>query len=121
MQTELNEVEINGIKYVRVDKLVPMDMSKLSMVRSESAGVFFGMVESHDWSNGVVKMTNARRVWYWSGAASLSQLAMDGTSKPKECKFPCPVSAITIAKVIEVISMTTKAAQSLCEVPVWKQ
>jgi hypothetical protein len=121
MQTELNEVEINGVKYVRADKAPTPDLSKLSLVRSESAGVFFGVVESHDRATAVVDMTGARRVWYWSGAASLSQLAVDGTSKPKECKFPCVVARITIAKVIEVIPMTDKAALSLCEVPVWKQ
>ena len=67
MQTEINEVEINGTCYVRKGSEPVVDMSKLSLVRSETAGVFFGVVESHDKVNGIVIMSNARRVWYWSG------------------------------------------------------
>lgn len=66
------------------------------IVRTFSAGVFFGDLEeesrSADGKRGVVK--NARRLWYWEGAASLSQLANSGTKKPKACKFPVCVSAI---------------------------
>lgn len=121
MKQEINEIEINGVKYVPKGSVPMVELSAISIVRSESAGVFFGVIESHDKTTGVVEMRNARRVWYWSGAASLSQLAMDGTCKPKECKFPCVVPKITVAKVIEVIPCSDKAALSLCEVPVWKQ
>lgn len=124
MQTkqQINEIEINGIQYVRKDSTsVSMDTDTMSLVRSESAGVFFGYVKEHDRTTGCVVMNNARRVWYWSGAASLSQLAIDGTSKPKDCKFPAALPVLTIAKVIEVIPMTSTSAQSLSGVPVWKE
>lgn len=90
-----------------------------SIVRSESAGVFFGVVENHDTANGTVEMADARRIWYWSGAASLSQLAVEGTKRPEDCKFPVAVRRMVIAKVIEVIPCTSQAQRNLEEVPIW--
>ena len=66
-------------------------------------------------------LKNARRLWYWAGAASLSQLAMEGTKKPDECKFPCAVLSISLAQVIEIIPCTAKALDSINGVPIWKQ
>ncbi len=89
------------------------------MVRTFSAGVFAGMVEEME--GKVVRLSNARRIWYWSGAASLSQLAMDGTSKPDGCKFPVAVDEVVLTEAIEIIPMTEVAISSIGKVPVWKQ
>jgi len=89
------------------------------IVRTYSAGVFAGQLESREGKEVVLR--NARRIWYWSGAATLSQLAMEGTSKPSDCKFPGPVDCITLTEAIEIIDMTEKAAKSIAEVPVWKE
>jgi hypothetical protein len=67
------------------------------------------------------KLKNARRIWYWDGAASLSQLATSGTSKPENCKFPEPVASILLTEVIEVIPITLAAKKSIESVPVWKK
>lgn len=123
MNTE-NEIELNGVKYVRKDSVtetLKLNSSDAVIVRAESAGVFFGYLVEKNLLAGIVKLKNARRLWYWSGAASLSQLAVDGTSKPKDCKFPVAVPEIEIAKVIEIISATEKAADSINSVVVWKQ
>jgi len=87
------------------------------IVRTYSAGVFAGILESIEGKVAVV--LNARRIWYWEGAASLSQLAMQGTSKPEECRFPCEVERVLLTEVIEVIPCTEQARQSIAEVPVW--
>jgi hypothetical protein len=121
MQTEIKELEINGIKYVPKDSAQPaLSADNYALIRSETAGVFFGYLAESNLGQGVVKLKDARRCWYWSGAASLSQLAVDGTSKPKECKFPASLPEIQIAKVIEIIPLTSKALESLKGVPVWK-
>lgn len=88
------------------------------IVRTQSAGVFAGVLTSKTGSE--VVLTDARRLWYWAGAASLSQLAVDGTSAPKSCKFPVAVPEITLLGVIEVIPTTAKARASIDAVPVWK-
>lgn len=96
--------------------------TKLSyvLVRSNKAGVFVGNLAEIQ-PDGMVKLNNARRIWYWSGAASLSQLATDGVSRPLSCKFPCEVESIIIFGVIEIIPVTEKAKLSIQGVPVWSE
>lgn len=92
---------------------------KYVIVRTYSAGVFAGFLESRKGQE--VVLTNARRIWYWKGAASLSQLAMDGTSCPNECKFPVAVDRVELLQAIEILDVTVKAKLSMESVPVWKQ
>ena len=92
--------------------------SKYVIVRTHSAGVFAGYLKNRKGKEGTV--LKARRLWYWDGAASLSQLATDGTSKPENCKFPCEVSEIELTEIIEVIAVTNKAKTSIASVPVWQ-
>ena len=87
------------------------------IVRTYSAGVFAGTLASRKGKE--VELTNARRVWYWDGAASLSQLATTGTSKPQNCKFPAPVGRILILEAIEIIPVTPAAKKIIAEVKPW--
>lgn len=89
------------------------------IVRTYSAGVFFGKIENRIGQE--VVLSNARRIWYWSGAASLSQLAMSGTSAPDDCKFPEPVARVELLQVIEILDVTEAAAKIIDAVPVWKK
>ena len=88
------------------------------IVRTYSAGVFAGTLKSMDGKQVIV--TDARRLWYWDGAASLSQLAVEGVSKPKNCKFPVSVPSVLLTQVIEVLPMSDAARRSIDAVPVWK-
>lgn len=88
------------------------------IIRSDKAGVFFGHIAERDGNE--VTMTDVRRIWYWDGAASLSQLATDGVSKPKNCKFTVTVSEMVILGVIEIIPCTEKAIASIQGVKEWK-
>jgi hypothetical protein len=87
------------------------------IVRTDRAGVFFGQLASKISSQ--ITLKNSRRLWYWEGAASLSQLAVDGTKNPAKCKFPAPVAQQELLGVIEVIYTTVKAQVSINGVPVW--
>lgn len=93
-------------------------IGKYCMVRTYSAGVFAGTLEERNGKEA--RLSNARRIWYWSGAASLSQLATTGTTNPSGCKFPTPVSEVLLTEVIEIIPITDAAKQSIEAVPVWK-
>lgn len=90
---------------------------KYVMVRTYSAGVFAGYLEKRKGKE--VKLSKARRIWRWEGAASLSQLSVDGTSKPEECKFPCEVPFVELTEAIEILPISTKAKKSIKSVPVW--
>lgn len=91
-------------------------MSKY-IVRTYSAGVFYGTIRSRNGRE--VVMENARRLWYWAGAASLSELAVKGTAAPQLCKFPVSVPEVTLTEVIEILVCTEAAIASLDAVPVW--
>ena len=87
------------------------------IVRTYSAGVFAGVVESRKGQE--VTIRNARRLWYWAGAASLSELATAGTKSPAACKFPAAVSRIVVTQAIEILDVTPQARKSIESVPVW--
>jgi len=103
--TERSQFESEGQKYV--------------IVRTYSAGVFAGYIESRNGQE--VVMRNARRIWYWSGASSLSQLAEEGTKDPDNCKFPCEVDRVELLQVIEILDVTARAEVSIKGVKVWYQ
>ena len=120
---EPNTIKINEIEYVRKDTLNQTASSFNGMpyviVRTYSAGVFAGYLESR--KDKEVVLRQARRIWYWDGAASLSQLATDGTSKPQNCKFPCAVEKVELTEAIEILQCTEKAKKSIIEVKVWQE
>jgi hypothetical protein len=89
------------------------------MVRTYSAGVFAGTLEKRDGKE--VELSNARRIWYWQGAASLSQLAQEGTSKPDGCRFPPEVSHVVLTEAIEILDVTPEARASIASVKPWRQ
>lgn len=92
---------------------------KYVIVRTQSAGVFAGELESRKGQE--VVLLNARRLWYWSGAASLSQLSQEGVTKPKDCKFPCEVARVELLQAIEILDVSESARKNIAEVPIWKQ
>lgn len=89
------------------------------MVRTYSAGVFAGVVKSLKGKEAT--LTDAIRIWYWDGASSLSQLAMEGTKAPNNCKFAMPVEEVYLSEVIEVIPITKQAEKNIKAVPSWKK
>ena len=116
-------IRIDDVEYVRKDsvnqKAETLDGMPYVICRTYSAGVFAGYLESRNGKE--VVMRQARRIWYWDGAASLSQLAVDGTSKPENCKFPCVVDKVELTEAIEIIECTADAQASIKGVPLWKK
>ena len=89
------------------------------IVRTYSAGVFFGEIVSRKGQEVILK--NARRLWYWSGAASLSELAQRGTSDPSNCKFPVKMDKVELLQAIEIIDVTPEAGANIDAVPTWSR
>jgi hypothetical protein len=116
-------IKIDEVEYIRKDSITEkppsVDGMEFKIVRGQATGVFAGYVEKRNGQE--VVMRNARRIWYWAGAASLSQLAMEGTSKPESCQFPTPVDRVEILDVIEILDVTSKAKTSIDGVKVWRQ
>lgn len=120
----MKEIEINGEKYIKaseieiLEKAESFDGMEYCIVRTYSAGVFAGYIESRNGKE--VTLRKVRRIWYWDGANSLSQLAKDGTCKPNECKFAVEVNKIEVTEAIEIIECTKKAQESIQGVQEWK-
>lgn len=116
-----NEITINGKQYILKSDRLPaqeLDGLKYCIVRTYSAGVFAGYLQKRKGKEGTV--LRARRLWRWSGAASLSQLAVDGVANPNDCKFPCEVESVDLTEIIEVIPCTQKALESINSTPIWQ-
>lgn len=90
---------------------------KYVIVRTYSAGVFAGYLKSRKGQEVILE--KARRLWYWKGAASLSQLAIDGVSSPQECKFPAEVSRVELLQAVEILDVTEKARKCIALVTPW--
>lgn len=93
-------------------------MNKKVIVRGDRSGVFFGILSQKEGTE--VTLEKCRRIWYWDGAASISQLAVDGTACPDSCKFTVTVDSIVITDAIEIIPCTEKAIKSIEGVKEWK-
>ena len=93
--------------------------NKYCVVRGKYFGVFAGTVEIVDGNRVLLK--DARRLWYWDGAASLSQLALEGVKRPENCKFTVTVQSVLLLDVIEIIPASEEAMRNISEVPVWKR
>jgi len=122
--TQINHetLELNGVKYIREDSIndnapaKDLDGKPYVVIRSRDSGCHAGYLESEE-GNAVV-LLNSRRLYQWKGAATLSQLAMEGVDQ-KGSKFPMEVIRITIYDICEKIDTTEKARQSIQGVPVW--
>lgn len=126
--SEVKVIKIDDVEYIRKDSInelkqaVNVDGLKAVLVRSYAAGVHFGYLKKEEFtaSGKVVVLLNTRRVFYWDGAASLSQMALEGVSKPKNCKFSVQLDSNEIVNVIETIPLTEKALLNLYGVAIWK-
>ena len=92
--------------------------NQYSIIRTDRAGVFAGYIKERNGAEAV--LTDVRRLWYWHGAASLSQLAVEGTNRPRDCKFTVVVPEMVVLGVIEIIPCTEAAEKSIRGVSVWR-
>ena len=123
MKLDATQIEVNGVKYVKADSVQSkraesVDGMACVIVRTYSAGVFMGYIKSREGKE--VELLNARRLWYWSGACSLSQLANDGVKNPSDCKFPAEVPSVILTEAIEILAVSAQAKASIDGVELWK-
>lgn len=94
-------------------------IGKYCIVRSNARDVIAGTVENVDGDRVLLK--DARRLWYWDGAASTAQLALEGVKRPESCKFTVTVESLLLMSVVEIIPTTQQAEANIKEVPVWRR
>jgi hypothetical protein len=67
-----------------------------------------------------VELRNSRRIWYWKGAASLSELAAYGMKYPEECKFGCELKRIIVTDCCELIYTHKEGEEAIRKCPEWR-
>lgn len=120
-----NEITIDGVVYVRKDS-IRQDAQELEgleglpykIVRGDRSGVFAGYLKERRGTEA--HLLQVRRLWHWEGAASLSQLAEEGVSKPNDCKFPIEMKEDEVLDALEIINVSERARLSIAGVPIWK-
>ena len=98
-------------------------IGKKVIIRSYGAGVFFGTLNEVEQCEDkyAVELLNCRRLWCWHGACSITQLAVDGTSRPRDCKFTITEPSIVVSSVIEIHGCSDEAIDSIEGVEEWKK
>jgi hypothetical protein len=113
----MNEITFNGVVYIPKAEAEARAMAidtnglRYCIIRTYSAGVHAGYVKEHNGKE--VTLINARRIWRWAGAFTLSELAKTGVEKPDECKFSVTVPEIILTEAIEIIPCTETAMENI--------
>lgn len=79
------------------------------LVRTYSAGVHVGILKAKDGEN--VLLENARRVWKWTGAFTLSEVSQSGIDKTGS-RMAVAVPLIELPNANEIIPTSEKARAS---------
>ena len=88
------------------------------IVRDHRAGVHVGTLTELDPAAKTCRLTNARKIWYWVGAASCHGLAAKGLRY--DGSKVCPVvEEVALLDVVELVRCSEKGAAVLSDAPVW--
>lgn len=98
------------------------DTNKMYIIRAKDAGVFMGKIVSIEEDKKMI-VSGIRRLYYWSGALDVTQLALEGVTNPDGCKFSVKMNDADLSGLSEYIEyhpMTETAINSINSVKVWK-
>lgn len=90
------------------------------IIRCYAAGVFFAKIKARDPAAKEITLTNVRKIHYWSGAAAVEQLAMEGVKNPGQCRFTMEVPEMVVMEPIQIIPCTREAVECIQMVSAWK-
>lgn len=111
------KIIVDNVEYAPVGEEKPQITKGLKyvVIRTYSAGVHAGFLKSRKGKE--VELVDARRLWRWAGAFTLSELSKDGSTKMGECKFATTLDSIILTEAIEIIFCTKKAFDSITSIP----
>jgi len=80
------------------------------LVRTYSAGVHFGKLKSRNGTEAT--LTDARRIWRWRGANTLSEVATKGVAQ-EYTRISEPVPEILLTQAVEIIPVSGEALATM--------
>ena len=91
-------------------------LNKKIIARIERAGVFHGTLDHID--NEIIRLKDARRIYYWDGAISVTDMAAKGF---KGGKITVPVSTVEFMsdKIVELNECSDDATKSIEAIKPW--
>ena len=84
-------------------------IGEFCIVRTYSAGVHCGVLDECNGTAVVLK--ESRRIWRWSNAFTLNEMAVNGCGE--DSRISQPVARIMLTEAVEVIPCTDKARKNL--------
>lgn len=117
---QINKTTINFNINLNKQKTMNYPIGKRVIVRTNRAGVFFATLSEFDAQTRIAELKDCRRIHYWEGACSLSQLAEEGPKKPDSCRFSMYVPVMQVMETIEIIPCSDKAIKIIEGVKIWK-
>ena len=113
-----NAVKEEKLPFVMVSNAVKEEKLPFVIVRAYRAGVHAGELVSRNGTEAV--LLNSIRIWWWSGAASLSELAVYGAKIRKDCKFGVPVAKTEILDACEILYTQPEGEKMIRETATWR-
>ena len=93
-------------------------IGKMVLARDNRAGVHVGTLVSLDLAAKTCELSNARKVWYWVGAASCHGIAAKGLNH--DGSKVCPVVGTVLScDVVEIVECSSEGSKSVMEAPEW--
>lgn len=117
-------ITIDDVEYVRKDSIQStqlaeeLDGMKYCVIRTYSAGVHIGYVKRCDGQE--IELIKSRRLHYWDGACSLSQVAIDGVDESNS-RIAMELPEIILTDCIEIIPCSEKSEKFFKGAKVWKK
>lgn len=84
-------------------------IGEIVLVRTYSAGVHIGTLENKEGTN--VLLSSAHRIWKWSDAFTLSEVATKGIGP--ESRVSCKVDFIELTQAVEIIPVSAAAFETV--------
>ena len=90
-------------------------IGKKVIIRSSNNDIFFGTLNEAELLTNciIVELINSRKVFYYTGARSIQELASKGTSEEYNCEFSVIVNKQIISNVCEIIPCTDTSIKSI--------
>ena len=92
-------------------------LNKKIIARIERAGVFHGTLDYID--NEIIRLKDVRRIYYWNGALSVTDIAAKGITGGK---VTVPVSTVEFMsdKIVELNECSDESTKSIEAIKPWK-
>lgn len=102
------------LKSIKMTNLI----GKKIIARIDRAGVFHGTLAAKDAE--ITTMTDVRRIYYWKGALSVTDMSVTGVKAGSKITLPAKRVEFETGRIVELIECTDEASKSIESIKPWK-